>query len=147
MGFNSFTFILLFLPILLAGWHLLNRVQKYTVADIFLIFMSLYFYYSFSAEFLVILAISIAGNYGLSEFLQKSKNQKALGFARTIKIIGILFNLALLFYFKYLGFFIDNLNALGGMNLTAKEILMPIGISFYTFGQISYIVDRANGEA
>ena len=147
MGFNSFTFILLFLPILLAGWHLLNRVQKYTVADIFLIFMSLYFYYSFGAEFLVILAISIAGNYGLSELLQKRKNCKPLGFARTIKIIGILFNLGLLFYFKYLGFFIDNLNALGGMNLTAKEILMPIGISFYTFGQISYIVDRTNGEA
>ena len=103
--------------------------------------MSLYFYYSFGAGFLGVLVISIAVNYGLSFLLQKGLRKKA------IKIIGILFNLALLFYLKYLGFFVDNINALTGAALTAKEILMPIGISFFTFGQISFIVDRANDEA
>ena len=141
MGFNSFTFILVFLPILLIGWYALNRFEKHTVADIFLILMSLYFYYSFGAMFLVILLVSIAVNYGLSMLLEHWHQPKL------IKIVGVLFNLALLFYFKYLGFFIDNVNALTGAALTAKEILMPIGISFFTFGQISFIVDRANGEA
>ncbi|SDA70320.1 alginate O-acetyltransferase complex protein AlgI [Butyrivibrio sp. INlla18] len=141
MGFNSFTFILVFLPILLLGWYALNRFEKHTVADIFLILMSLYFYYSFGAMFLVILLVSIAVNYSLSMLLEHWHQPKL------IKIVGVLFNLALLFYFKYLGFFIDNVNALTGAALTAKEILMPIGISFFTFGQISFIVDRANGEA
>ena len=70
MGFNSFTFILVFLPILLLGWYALNRFEKHTVADIFLILMSLYFYYSFGAMFLVILLVSIAVNYGLSMLLE-----------------------------------------------------------------------------
>ena len=145
MGFNSFTFILLFLPILLAGWHILNKFEKYTVADAFLVAMSLYFYYSFGAGFLFILLISIAVNYLLSLLL--TRHNPGTGISKTIKIVGVIFNLALLFYFKYLGFFIDNINAVTGMTLTAKEILMPIGISFFTFGQISFIVDRANGEA
>ena len=67
--------------------------------------------------------------------------------AKAVKLIGCIFNLALLFYLKYLGFFIDNVNALTGAVFSAKEILMPVGISFFTFGQISFIVDRANGKA
>jgi alginate O-acetyltransferase complex protein AlgI len=142
MGFNSFTFILLFLPILLIGWHGLNRMKKHTVADIFLVIMSLYFYYTFGAAFLGILLVSAAVNYLLSALIEKRYVASHI-----IKVSGVLFNLALLFYFKYLGFFIDNINALTGATLTVKEILMPIGISFFTFGQISFIVDRANGEA
>ena len=66
MGFNSFTFILVFLPILLFGWYSLNRLQKYTLADALLVIMSLYFYYTFGVNFLIILAISIGVNYALS---------------------------------------------------------------------------------
>ncbi len=144
MGFNSFTFILLFLPVLLAGWHFFNHIGKNTLADVFLTLMSLYFYYTFGAGFLGVLAVSIAVNYGLSFLLEKKKSESL---KTGIKVVGVLFNLALLFYFKYLGFFIDNVNALTGATLTAREILMPIGISFFTFGQISFIVDRANGDA
>ncbi len=154
MGFNSFTFILLFLPILLIGWNLLNRYKKYTLADTFLIVMSLYFYYSFGAGFLAVLLVSVLVNYGLSGLIyvydKKSADAAEASVKRghaAVKIIGVLLNLALLFYFKYLGFFIDNVNALTGATLTTKEILMPIGISFFTFGQISFIVDRANGKA
>ena len=142
MGFNSFTFILAFLPILLIGWHLLNRAELFRIADVFLIGLSLYFYYSFGVSFLVILLVSIAVNFCLSAVMEKAPSSKKL-----LKVIGVLFNLSLLFYFKYLGFFVDNLNALVGSHLSAREILMPIGISFFTFGQISFIVDRANGEA
>ncbi len=144
MGFNSFRFILLFLPILLAGWHYLNKVGKHTVADVFLILMSLYFYYSFGVSFLLVLLVSLAVNYGLSALMEGMKEP---GQRKVLKVVGVLFNLALLFYFKYLGFFVDNINVLTGATLTTKEILMPIGISFFTFGQISFIVDRANDDA
>lgn len=142
MGFNSFTFILVFLPILLIGWFALNKIEKYTVADGFLTLMSLYFYYTFGVSFLLILLLSIAVNYCLSFIIEKKPQT-----SKVIKTIGVVFNLLLLFYFKYLGFFIDNVNAVSGAHLTVKEILMPIGISFFTFGQISFIVDRANNEA
>ncbi|RKM58863.1 MBOAT family protein [Butyrivibrio sp. CB08] len=142
MGFNSFNFILLFLPILLVVWHLLNRSKKYILADIFLTGMSLYYYYTFGISFLVILLVSIAVNYALSLVIDK-----APGSAKAVKVIGVLFNLSLLFYYKYLGFFMDNVSAVTGADSFTKEILMPIGISFFTFGQISFIVDRANGEA
>ena len=142
MGFNSFTFILLFLPVLLIIWHFLNKAELFRLSDIFLIGLSLYFYYSFGVSFLVILLVSIAVNYVISAVMEKSEASR-----KPLKAVGVLFNLALLFYFKYLGFFVDNINALFNAGISAKEILMPIGISFFTFGQISFIVDRANGEA
>ena len=129
MGFNSFTFILAFLPILLIGWHLLNRAELFRIADVFLIGLSLYFYYSFGVSFLVILLVSIAVNYVISAVMEKSEASR-----KPLKAVGVLFNLALLFYFKYLGFFVDNINALFNAGISAKEILMPIGISFFTFG-------------
>ncbi len=142
MGFNSFTFILIFLPLLLVSWHLINKAQQFKLADAVLVGFSLYFYYTFGVSFLLILLASIAVNYLLSALMEKWETTK-----RPLRVIGVLFNLSLLFYFKYLGFFLDNVSAISGMSLTAKEILMPIGISFFTFGQISFIVDRAKGEA
>ena len=142
MGFNSFNFIVIFLPLLLCGWRFLNRTGKYFLADAFLVLMSLYYYYTFGISFLVILLCSIAVNYALSWLMERFSLKSGI-----LKVVGVLFNLSLLFYFKYLGFFIDNLNAVTGAAITAKEILMPIGISFFTFGQISFIVDRANKEA
>ena len=150
MGFNSFTFILVFLPILLFGWYSLNRLQKYTLADALLVIMSLYFYYTFCVNFLIILAISIGVNYALSVLVNEIDSRDTAQnnlYKKLIKTIGVLFNLGLLFYFKYLGFFADNLNAVFKTGITVEQIIMPIGISFFTFGQISYIVDRTNNEA
>ena len=142
MGFNSFNFILIFMPVLLVIWHLLNRAEKTTLADIFLTVMSLYYYYTFGTSFLLILLVSIAVNYGLSFMMEKRKD-----LVKPAAVLGVLFNLALLFYFKYLGFFLDNINHIFNGNFALKEVLMPIGISFFTFGQISFIVDRSKGEA
>ncbi|SFC84527.1 MBOAT family O-acyltransferase [Butyrivibrio sp. YAB3001] len=152
MGFNSFRFILIFLPILLCGWYGLNKIKFYEVADLFLVMMSIIFYDSFGEGLYKILLLSIFVNYGISVLIYYIDNRKAdskgkESIKKIIKVIGVLANLLLLFYFKYLGFFTENLNALTGTTFSAKEILMPIGISFFTFGQISFIIDRANGEA
>lgn len=149
MGFNSFRFILVFLPVLLVAWHTLNRFSKDKVADLVVVIMSLFFYYTFGLTFLIILLVSIGVNYALSFIIEKitvagDKGGKALGI---VKVIGVLFNLGLLFYFKYLSFFVDNINAITHGSFSVKEILMPVGISFFTFGQISFIVDRANQKA
>ena len=93
MGFNSFTFILLFLPVLLTGWHILNKAELFRIADVFLIGLSLYFYFSFGVSFLVILLVSIAVNFCLSAVMEKAPSSKKL-----LKVIGVLFNLSLLFY-------------------------------------------------
>ncbi len=143
MGFNSFTFILLFLPAMLAGWYILNHFEKYTVADLFLTGMSLYYYYTFGAKFLIILLVSMTINYLLGFFMDKTSHKGK----ELLKVAGVIFNLGLLFYLKYLGFFVDNINRLTSGSLTVQEILMPVGISFFTFGQISYIIDRAKGKA
>ncbi len=142
MGFNSFNFIVIFLPVLLCIRHVLNKTGKYRAADVFLILMSLYYYYSFGMSFLVILLVSIAVNYFLSFLIEKRNDIRGI-----LGCVGVVFNLGLLFYFKYLGFFVDNINAITGKGFSVKEILMPIGISFFTFGQISFIVDRSRGEA
>lgn len=142
MGFNSFNFILIFLPVLLVGWFLLNRAKMFKVADVFLIGMSLYYYYTFGTKFFWILLLSIAVNYGLSFVMEKKRDTRKI-----LKVMGVIFNLSLLFYFKYLGFFMDNISLITGRAITARDIIMPIGISFFTFGQISFIVDRANDEA
>ena len=142
MGFNSFNFILIFMPVLLVIWLLLNRAEKIALADIFLTLMSLYYYYTFGTSFLLILLVSIVVNYALSFLMEKRKD-----YVNQFAVVGVIFNLALLFYFKYLGFFLDNINHIVNGNFSLKEVLMPIGISFFTFGQISFIVDRSKGEA
>lgn len=133
------------LPILLIGWYGLNSIHKYRLADLFLIGMSLWFYGSFSVWNLPVLGISIAGNYLISGAM--SRNTAAVGSAETprdtgktnrvLMWCGIFFNLLLLGVFKYTP----------GIRVTdSLTILMPVGLSFYTFSQISFIVDRARGE-
>ncbi|MCR5101769.1 MAG: MBOAT family protein [Butyrivibrio sp.] len=151
MLFNSFEFILLFMPIMLIGWYGLNKIKKYKIADIFLIIMSLIFYMGFGLQFTVVLIVSVIINYIISliikNSIEKEKDiQKLSKRKMTIKIIGILFNLGILFYFKYLDFFIENVNNVTGLGIELLGIVMPIGISFYSFQQIAFICDRANGE-
>lgn len=143
MGFNSFTFILLFLPATLLGWYVLNHFKKYTVADLFLTGMSLYYYYTFGAMFPVILLVSMAVNYLLGFVMDKFGDTGK----KRLRVLGVIFNLGLLFYLKYLGFFMDTVGKITGGSFTVRDILMPVGISFFTFGQISYIIDRSKGKS
>ncbi len=144
MLFNSYIFIFLFLPITLLGWYFLNARKTYTVAKFFLAGMSLWFYAYFNYSYLLIIVASILGNYFLS-YLMKFSKSKLTG--RIGLFAGLIFNFGLLFYFKYYDFFFENINALFHTDFNLKHILLPLGISFFTFQQVSFIVDRCTGKA
>lgn len=144
MLFNSYIFIFLFLPLVLIGWYVLNYFKKYEVAKLFLAGMSLWFYGYFNKYYLTIIVFSILGNYLLSYLMKFSKTKLT---ARLGLIAGILFNLGFLFYFKYYDFFFENINLVFHTNFNLKHILLPLGISFFTFQQLSFVVDRCTGKA
>ena len=107
MLFNSYIFIFLFLPLALAGWFLFNKFEKYKIAQVFLIAMSLWFYAYFDVSYLVVILASCAVNY-LFSFLLTRKN--SAGFKKGMLIAGCVVNLGVLGYFKYYDFFLENLN-------------------------------------
>ena len=144
MLFNSYIFILLFLPLCLTGWFTLNHYRKYTAAEVFLLGMSLWFYGYFNASYLYIIIISIIFNFSIARLMMKSPQ----GTARNIEgIVAVLLNLAVLFYYKYYDFFISNINTLFSKEYNLQHIVLPLGISFFTFQQISYVIDAWRGEA
>ena len=143
MLFNSYIFVLAFLPICLFGYFLLNKIN-FTAGNIFLLIMSLFFYGYITPKYIPVITVSIICNYFLSLLISKPKSATK---RKAILIIGIVFNLALLGYFKYTDFFIKNINTVFRSNLSFLKIALPLGISFFTFQQISYLVDTYTGAA
>ena len=144
MLFNSYIFIFIFLPAALLGWYGLNRLGKYQLAKFFLAGMSLWFYGYFNTYYLLIIVISILINYLLSYSLKFFPSGQA---GRIGLAAGLLVNLGILFYFKYYDFFLENLNYVFRTDFNLKHILLPLGISFFTFQQLSFIIDRCTGKA
>ena len=142
MQFNSYIFILLFLPIALIFYFTLHHFGKERWAKAFLLGMSLWFYGYFNVSYLAIICASICVNYLLSRGMTGEKE----GRSKYLLWTGIVFNVALIFYFKYYDFFLSNINAVFGTDFVLKNILLPLGISFFTFQQISFIVDSYKGE-
>lgn len=142
MLFNSYIFIFLFLPIALAGYYILNCFKQYKISNMFLVGMSLWFYGYFNKWYLFILVGSVVVNFILSKSMERLKGRsKKLGL-----ILGICANVAVIFYFKYYDFFIENINWVFRASFQLKNIILPLGISFFTFQQISYLVDSYRGE-
>lgn len=148
MLFNSYIFIFLFLPLALLGWFGLNYLKLERLAQGFLVAMSLWFYAYFNISYLWIILISCLWNFGLSvcveRFRFRSQNQKEL---RVFLIVGCVSNIGLLGYFKYVDFFIENANALFGTDFILQNIVLPLGISFFTLQQLSFVIDRCQGKA
>ena len=139
MLYNSYIFCFLFLPIVLCAYYLLNKYEKYNLSLALLFFASIIFYSYDNIRYVVLLMGSIIINWFISCLLSQSRNIFYL-------IIGIGINIAIIFHFKYFNFFIDNLNKLFQFEFSFRKILLPLGISFITFQQISYIVDSYRGE-
>lgn len=142
MLFNSFVFIFVFLPLTLIGYFTLNHFKKYDLAKVLLIIASLYFYAFFNWSYLPIIASSIIINYLIGSYLQI----KGASCRKAMLALGVTFNIGLLGYFKYTDFFIENLNALFATNFLLKNILLPLGISFFTFQQTAFVVDCYRGK-
>lgn len=148
MLFNSYIFIFLFLPLALLGWYGLNKYKQYKFAQIYLVCMSLWFYAYFNASYLSIILVSCLVNFMLSFILERKKEYFEMQSRRKVVLWGgVLFNLGVLAYFKYYDFFVENLNIVLKTDFNLKHILLPLGISFFTFQQLSYVVDRCKGKA
>ena len=160
MLFNSYIFIFLFLPLCLIGFYILQNKQA-TLAKVWLTCFSLWFYGYFNISYLLIMICSIVGNYWIHSLLVATRDiekivkgekqgelqkNNSIAKGKIILITGVFVNLAILFYFKYFDFFIENMNALFGSSFMLRHILLPLGISFFTFQQISFLVDTYRGE-
>lgn len=143
MLFNSYIFILLFLPLSLAGWYLLNKTKSEILPKVFLLGMSLWFYAYFNIKYLPIIVISIIVNY-LIYLVMKKSDKTAL--RKSLFVIGLILNIGVLFYYKYLGFCTENLNALFKSDFTVVNLVLPLGISFFTFQQVSFVIDSYKNE-
>lgn len=138
MVFSSMFFLWCFLPIILVLYFISNNRFK----NIILLIGSLIFYAWGEPKYIILMLFSILINYIIGLLIDKFQNRK-----KGILILGILVNLGLLGYFKYFNFGIDIINRLfTNEALQAKTIILPIGISFYTFQILSYIIDLYRGK-
>ena len=142
MVFSSFPFLLVFLPLVLAGYYALSHVKNDIYQRLFIILASLFFYGYQNPKYLVLILASIAVNYLIAIAIQKTEGKKA----KLFLTLGVLFNVALIGYYKYYDFFIENINLVAGTDFVLKRIMLPLGISFFTFQQLSFLVSVYQGE-
>ena len=139
MLFHSHEFILLFLPVVLALFLFFWSRGSSRVAVNSLTLASLFFYGWWNVRYLPLITSSILANFAIAAVM--TRRIKAGNRHRGILVFGIGFNLTLLGYFKYANFFVDSVNSLTGSHFHLAKILLPLGISFFTFQQISFLVD------
>ncbi len=142
MLFNSFEFIFLFLPTTIVLYFLFVRFAGIEYGLGVLVVASLFFYAYWNPIYLLLILFSIAVNYLLGARLIPTTNKRP----KFYLVAGISFNLLLLGYFKYANFFVDNLNTLTGSDWQLGTIVLPLAISFFTFQQISYLIDAWQGK-
>lgn len=138
MLFSSMTFIFLFMPIVCTVYLL----TKKSLQNILLLTASLLFYAWGGPNYLAIMLLNILINYTGALYIDRSVSHK-----KTFLTLTVVTNLGILIYFKYCSFLIDNINGLLSYDLPLLEVIMPIGISFYTFQAMSYVIDVYRGEA
>ncbi|MCR5594574.1 MAG: MBOAT family protein [Lachnospiraceae bacterium] len=146
MLFNSYIFICILLPVALLGWYGLNYFGHTKLAGVFLTGISLWFYAYFKLSYLFVIVGSIALNFCISFFADRiisgDETRKKIMIA-----VSVICNLGIFIYFKYTDFIIQNINAIAGSDIALRNIILPLGISFFTFQQLSYVIDRCKGEA
>lgn len=146
MLFNSYIFIFLFLPLCVTLYFVFYRLRLERTARLWLLGMSLWFYGYFNPSYVLIICGSIIGNFVISKILLRQREKGRMRSAKAVMLLGVAANVALLFYFKYFDFFLSNMNRVFHMDFAMRNIVLPLGISFFTFQQISYVVDSYRGE-
>ncbi len=138
MLFNSYIFIFIFLPIVLLGFHLIGQRGHHRIAISWLVGASLLFYGWWNPAYLGLILVSILFNFAVGASLGKNPSKRFL-------IFGVIVNLGLLGYFKYANFFVENLNIVINESFHFEQIILPLAISFFSFQQITYLVDAYRG--
>lgn len=148
MLFNSYEFLLVFLPVTLLVFYTLTHLRLTTAALIWLTLVSVAFYAWWSLPFTGLLLASITFNFiigwQIRDWYERPDRKRA---RKALLWFGVLANLGLLGFFKYANFTAENLMAATGVKFHWSEIALPIGISFYTFHQLPYLIDAYRGQA
>jgi len=144
MLFNSFVYILLFLPLMVVGYFYLNKRRQEQAATLWLIMGSLVFYGYWNPWYVPIILGSMIFNFTLGTGIMRLSAAGRTGpgsLAKYLMIIGIVANLSLLGYYKYTDFFLTNAGYVLGRDMGLLRLALPLGISFFTFQQLSFLVD------
>ena len=144
MLFNSYVFIFAFLPVVFCGFYLVQKYGSPAHANFWLLASSIFFYGWWNPVYLLLLAVSVATNYLVASSMV-TRLQSGSGPSKRLLVVGVAFNLALLGYFKYANFFVDNVNHLLDTSFNLEHIVLPLAISFFTFQQIAFLVDTHRG--
>ncbi len=147
MVFSSATFLFLFLPLTLVLYNLKlfrDKDKELSKKNSVLLIMSLIFYAWGEPVYIILMLLSITYNYNaaldIDSYISRPERK------RTVFILAIIFNIFVLGFFKYYGFFVESLNSIFSLSLPVKDIPLPVGISFYTFQVMSYIIDVYRGD-
>lgn len=138
MVFSSLEFIFFFLPVVAIPYMIFKNIR---VRNLILIIASILFYAFGEPKAVILMLLSIVFNYGLAMLMEKYEDCKKL-----FLIISIIINLALLFVYKYIGFFVVSINNVFSLNIDVPVVHLPIGISFFTFQAMSYVIDVYRGD-
>ncbi|MCU7937909.1 MAG: MBOAT family protein [gamma proteobacterium symbiont of Bathyaustriella thionipta] len=141
MLFNSYIFILFFLPVSLVLFYWIRSKAGIEHSFLWLVFASLFFYGWWKPDYLILIAVSIIANYLLGQKISSVNHRKKLWLS-----IGVGLNLFWLGYFKYANFFVENTNLLLATQWHLEEIILPLAISFFTFQQVAFLVDAYQGK-
>lgn len=141
MLFSSTFFLYIFLPLILILYYAVCK--KHRSRNMLLLVASLGFYAWGEPKFVLVMLLSIIVNYYFGLLVDQSRGTRKVRWHLTLMVI---FNLGIMGIFKYLGFVVETINSVGGIGLTVPQIALPIGISFFTFQSISYVIDVYRGH-
>lgn len=148
MLFNSYEFLFFFLPVTFGIYFWLNKKRLTYASKAWMVFASLFFYSWWNIIYLPLILGSILFNFTVGTSISRMENaerKKAIS-RKMLLSFGIVSNILLLAYFKYMDFFITNANTILGTNWDLIQVILPLGISFFTFTQIAYLVDAYRDE-
>jgi alginate O-acetyltransferase complex protein AlgI len=137
MLFNSYEFVFFFVPIVLLGFFFI-ATRSHRLAALWLAAASLFFYGWWNPKFVTLLLASVAFNYAMAQAIEKGRGSRN---AKILLAAAVAANLAVLGVFKYSNFFISTVNAVAGTEFGLTSIILPLGVSFFTFTQIAFLID------
>lgn len=137
MVFSSLVFMWIFLPVMMIGYYIVDKRYK----NIFLLLGSLIFYAWGEPVYIFLMLFSIVINWGAGMLIEKLVSYK-----RILLAVDIVINIGILGYFKYFNFLVDTVNHIFQLDIETTEIKLPIGISFFTFQILSYVIDLYRGK-